>query len=209
MKWTYSIKNKMMAATLLFVIVALVLVNNLNERDTTSQINQAIKSIYDDRLIAESYIIKYMQDTHNMMDIIGEEKFSPELKQQLSIPILVRLAELNSAYEQTSLTENEAADFKKLLGAFSNIEFDLRNYEFDLAKEHSAEAVNLLHSLSQIQIAEAERQMSKIDKLTSSTALYFQLEVAVLIIIGAMIQALIFAEKTLVLDRSNQNAYLN
>lgn len=199
----------MMAAMLLFIVIALILTNNLNERDTTSQISKAIKSIYDDRLIAEGYILQYMQDTHRVMEILENESMNPELKQQLSIPLIAHLNELNGAYGHTVLTEAESADFGKLKNTYTELEGNLQQQEFESAKIHSREAISLLEALSEIQLLEAERQMTKIDKLTSSTSLYFQLEVAVLIIIGAMIQALVFAEKSLKAEQNLQRAHMN
>lgn len=199
----------MMAATLLFIVVALILVNNLNERDTTSQISKAIKSIYDDRLIAESYILQYIQDTHRVMDVLENESFSSDLKQQLATPLIAHLNELNDAYGHTLLTEEESADFNRLKSTFSAMEGHLQLREFEIAKIQGREAIGLLETLSTIQVLEAERQMTKIDKLTTSTSLYFQLEVAVLIIIGAMIQALVFAERSLKVEAPCEKAYLN
>lgn len=56
MKWTYSIKNKMTAATLLFAVITIVFINNLVERWNSEKINATITTIFDDRFMVESYI---------------------------------------------------------------------------------------------------------------------------------------------------------
>ena len=58
MKWTYPIPNKLGTSLLLMGVLVLVLFNNLSERSNSRQLKTAFESIYEDRLIAESYILR-------------------------------------------------------------------------------------------------------------------------------------------------------
>jgi hypothetical protein len=57
--------------------------------------------------------------------------------------------------------------------------------------------MNTLEGLTEIQVSEASHQMSTIKKLSASSYLSWYFELAILIILGIFIQALVFSSKTL------------
>ncbi len=209
MKWTYSVKNKMRAAMLLFIVLALVLLNNFSERNNSLKINKAIHSIYDDRLIAESYIFQYLNNSHQIIELIDEPTLiiSEKLEQ-----IRIRLAnvkKLNGFFEQTTLTNLEKADFLELKRLYFEISQAVMDRNLEQAKIAAKETVGILQLLSEIQLDEAKNQIQVINRLNSSTTLSSHFEIAVLIIIAVWIQGLVFSSNTLKGGKFQQNPTLN
>lgn len=205
MKWTYGVKNKMKAAMLLFIVLALMLFNNFSERNNSSKINKAIHSIYDDRLIGESYIFRYLNNSHQIIELIDEPSLlrSEKLKQ-----IRYRLAdvrEINVFFEQTTLTNLEKTDYLELKRLYFKINQAALDGNLVQAKVVAKETVGILQLLSEIQLNEAKHQIQVINRLNSSIALNSHFEIAVLIIIGVWIQGLVFASNTLKGGKPQQN----
>lgn len=197
MNWIYAIRNKMLAALLLFGVVVMVLLNNFAERDNSAKINKAIDSIYDDRLIAERYIFQYLENTQRIIEIIDDDHLAPGSKRQVMMPIFAENETLDAAYLQTTLTELESFDFQRMQALFGDMERAAAREDLAHTRQLAKEVLQVLSALSELQVSEAQDQMSAIKRLNSSTTLYFQFEVAVLVIIGIIIQALVFASKTL------------
>lgn len=197
MKWMYSIKNKMMAATLLTIVLALVLINNLSERENSIKINTAISSIYDDRLIAESYIFKYLNNSHQIIEIVDDRSLSKEQKVRLLENRLSKIQELNGGFLQTTLTEIESEDFMNLTNLYAQIEDATRLNQLYRAKQLAKETLGLLEMLSEIQVSEAENQIRAINRLNDSMAIHYYFEAVILIVIAVFIQVLVFSSKTL------------
>ena len=209
MKWTYSVKNKMKAAMLLFIVLALVLLNNFSERNNSSKINKAIHSIYDDRLVAESYIFRYLNNSHQIIELIDEPSLgSTEKLEQIKMR-LGSVSELNGFFEQTALTKLERTDYLELKRLYLQINRAVLDGNLGRAKAAAKETVGILELLSDIQLAEAENQIQVINRLNSSTSVSSHFEIALLIIIGVWIQGLVFASNTLKGGSKEQNPSLN
>ncbi|MCB0634871.1 MAG: hypothetical protein KDD15_34300, partial [Lewinella sp.] len=70
MKWTYSIKNKTTAAILLAAILGLTMLTNLLQRKRFQELEHSFTSIYEDRLLAESYLFHLYVDLKKEQDIL-------------------------------------------------------------------------------------------------------------------------------------------
>lgn len=209
MKWTYGVKNKMKAAMLLFIVLVLVLFNNFSERNNSSKINKAIHSIYDDRLVAESYIFRYLNNSHQIIELIDEPSLSQTEKLKEIRNKLANVREINGFFEQTNLTNLEKTDYLELKRLYFQINQAALEGNLVQAKVVAKETVGILQLLSEIQLNEAEHQIQVINRLNSSTALNSHFEIAVLIIIGVWIQGLVFASNTLKGGKPQQNPSLN
>ncbi|HSI75230.1 MAG TPA: hypothetical protein VK957_05035 [Lunatimonas sp.] len=209
MKWTYSIKNKIRAAMLLFIVLALVLLNNFSERNNSSKINKAIHSIYDDRLIAEGYIFRYLNNSHQIIELIDEPSLLGTEKLKEIRDRLANVREINGFFEQTTLTNLEKTDYLELKRLYFEINQAVLDGNLEQAKIVAKETLGILELLSEIQLTEAKNQIQEINRLNSSTTLNSHFEIAVLIIIGVWIQGLVFASNTLKGGKPQQNPSLN
>jgi hypothetical protein len=70
MKWTYSIQNKMTASGVLLTLCVLVLFSSHLDRDHTNNVKNSISTLYEDRLIAEDYILKMTIDIYEIKQVL-------------------------------------------------------------------------------------------------------------------------------------------
>jgi hypothetical protein len=211
MKWMYSIKQKSTAALLLGLVMAAVLLNNYVERDTIEKLDSSFSAMYEDRLLAESYIYQFAELLHekrHMMDnysSLDKIEILPEALhvQNEEIEFLIEL------YDGTKLTEEEEIVYNK----FKSTLADLISVErkFLLASNDSEEfntnrvvltkkiksGHGLLSDLSAIQIDEGKRMNDASRNIVHGTLISSRFELAVVLIIALLIQALIFTSKSL------------
>lgn len=194
---------------MLFIVIVLVLINNFHERNRLDKISRAIHSIYEDRLVAEHYTFQYLQYSQKIIEISASSEMESISREELIRPILDQAKSLDTVYLKTVLTKDERIEFNKLLALYSNIEYAAGDKDFVAANQKSKETLTVLNALSDIQIREGSLQMKVIDKLYGSAALSSNFEFAVLIIIGLIIQALVFSSKTLQVKMPNDKHNLN
>lgn len=194
---------------LLFIVLALVLLNNFSERNNSSKINKAIHSIYDDRLIAEGYIFRYLNNSHQIIELIDEPSLLGTEKLKEIRDRLANVREINGFFEQTTLTNLEKTDYLELKRLYFEINQAVLDGNLEQAKIVAKETLGILELLSEIQLTEAKNQIQEINRLNSSTTLNSHFEIAVLIIIGVWIQGLVFASNTLKGGKPQQNPSLN
>ncbi|MEX2590880.1 MAG: MCP four helix bundle domain-containing protein [Chitinophagales bacterium] len=222
MKWIYIVRHKLIAALLLSVLLGLILWNNLNESNSMKKLEASFTSMYEDRLMVESYIFHLSENLHKKAQLLGNAKHSkiPLHTNDSLLFIQNNIANLLTAYEQTKLTKKEARLFKNLKETIHRI--NLEKQELIAFAEKPAKftatqiaiqqninkAQHLLSGLSDIQVNEGRNinEASKAVLLGSSSSSQF--ENALLIIVALIIQTLIFTSKT-TLKEINQKYWLN
>ncbi|WP_339606876.1 MCP four helix bundle domain-containing protein [uncultured Roseivirga sp.] len=211
MKWTYSIKNKITAAVLLAAIMIITLANNLVERSHFKQLDASFASMYEDRMLVESYIFKLYENLHKRQALIIEpdpQNGFKHLETRLSDSRAQR-NQLIEKYATTYLTPEEEVEFERLKGVVENIdkiENQLVENETSIDQLHqlvsdnnetTTKAFSSLSALSSIQTTEAQTIREESEKIILGNITISQLEMAILVIIGLFIQALIFSSKSL------------
>lgn len=194
MKWTYRIPNKLGTSILLMGALVLVLVNNLKERANSKQLKTAFESIYEDRLMAESYILRLADELHQIQELL--ENPISQNKERLKVRI-AEIEEINLLYLNTELTKTEEqhfAHFEKLTWELTKA---LNSGGVETANTKIESALQDLHSLSEIQVSEAKSILAQTQRIFSSGSLSSQFEVGLVIVLGLMIQGILFASKTL------------
>jgi len=196
MKWIYSIKNKGTAAAALFFLCALVLFSNFNDRRHTTQVKESINMLYEDRLVAESYILTLSDCMHQV-----REALSTGADQKVAT-ILATIDQTNLVYEKTKFTAAETKTYSEFKGLCKQISSE--NVQSNADKmQFAKEALVKLNALSTIQIEESKSIMAKSDQLYSTGQTSSNFAMAIIIIIALVLQALLFASKTLAkADRS-------
>ncbi|SEG50116.1 MCP four helix bundle domain-containing protein [Algoriphagus boritolerans] len=191
MKWTYSIPDKFKASLLLTGVIVIILFNNLSERTNTRQLKSAFESIYEDRLMAESYILELSEELHEIENRLDNQgSISPFQVDDY----FQKLDQISLRYLNTKLTEEEEVHFVK----FEEITWDIANglREGTNVERQILAAFVELKELSQIQLKEAQKLMGQTGRIFSTGSLYSQFEIALLIIAGLFVQAILFASKT-------------
>lgn len=209
MVWTYALKHKVTASVVLFLAIVLVLLNNFSGRKQTGRMKEAIGSIYKDRMLAESYIFQYAEHLQSITAVSGSDQLSAEQKQVAISQSLREVAILNTAYQQTYLTTEEQVQYDKLQRHFTAIRDESVRSSFSGVGAEAVAAKQNLHILSAIQVAEAEHLMGEVDKAYSSITNGTTFEIALLIVIGLVIQGLVYASRTISSTVAQQRPHLN
>lgn len=196
MKWTYSIKNKVTASVLLVVVLGLVLLNNIDERQNSDKLRSAFETMYKDRMVVEGYIFDLSEKVHSIQSAIDSDA-REDAKQEVIYDKIAEIQSINKAYSQTYLTEKEASEFNLFTNAVSGMENHAARAEYAECKRLSSESLGLLYSLSKIQLAEADRVKKSSDSILNYGKTSSQFEMAVLIVIAIIIQAMVFSSLSL------------
>ncbi|MBN7812250.1 hypothetical protein J0A68_14950 [Algoriphagus sp. H41] len=194
MKWTYRIPNKLGTSLLLMGIMALVLVNNFVERSNSRQLEMAFESIYADRLIVESYILDLSEQLHAIQESLKSNSSDGKASWKENLSEIDRI---NLLYLDTKLTEDE----KKHFGHFESLTWEigqsLQAGRLVHANTGIAAALRDLQLLSEIQVIEAQSILSQTEQLFRSGSLSSRFEIGLVILIGLMVQGILFASKSL------------
>jgi hypothetical protein len=205
MKWTYSIKNKLAASGALFSLCLLVLFSNYIDRDHTHNVKNAISTLYEDRLIAESYILKMTGIVYQIKETLNSKDAGAN---NTVNNLLLNFKKLNNAYLKTKFTEAEKSKADQLLNTMEK--FESINLNFTENKLKTADsALALLNELSAIQLDESRQIMDHAEALYSEGKISSQFVFAIIIIILVVIQALVFTSNTLIPNQKTNSLHLN
>ena len=208
MKWIHSLTYRAKSAFLLALLILFVSAKNIYDNSNVSQLGSSFSSVYEDRLLVESYIYDLTDQLYlkklNREDCASRMVQPPRLSQNQNM-----ISTLNS-YENTQITTEERVHFNRLKINLDKIMYmesleDENHHDFETVYQA---AMSNLHMLSSIQLMEARILHDNSKRLMAGFTLYSQFELAILIIIGLMIQALILTSKS-ILPRQPQRHELN
>ncbi len=210
MKWAFSIKHKMTAALLLTLVFVLMLAAVIIDKRSVSRLESAFASVYEDRLLVESYIYHLADHLYrkkirieSCMDVQEVEQIRQDLHlHNEAIQVLL------SKYEETRFTQTETSRFNDLKQYIRNMEALEADYlesaDFNQANQPSRVALEQqfvlalenLHALSGIQIQEGKGLHDDSHQVIADFVLLSHVEIVILIGIGIVIQILLFTAKT-------------
>ncbi|MDI1317224.1 hypothetical protein [Flavobacterium sp.] len=207
MNWTYSIKNKLAASGILLLLFILVLASNYIDRNHTDNVKNAISTLYEDRLIAEEYILKMTSGVYQIREVIHSDANDVN-KVNWTNNLLLTIKEANNAYQKTKFTlveKAKAQELEKIVNEFESIL--LRNTPVKL--EVANKALNVLNQLSTIQLEESKKIMDYAETLYVSGKTSSQFVFALIIVILFALQAIVFTSKSLIPRNKPKSASLN
>ena len=222
MKWTYSIKGKTKAALLLAIVLGITMLTNLIERRRFQELERSFSSMYEDRLMAESYLFHLYENLKEKQDLLQfatDKGMSHNIREKLDAYRTDR-AKLIEKYMKTYLTEEEEIQFNnlnRLLRRLDRLEGEIGRQPDNATipaglirrnESATAEAFSTLSTLSDIQTFEGAALRNKSKRIIMGSVSTSQFEMTILIIIGIIIQGLIFSSRTL-LASNHQNPGLN
>lgn len=196
MKWTYSIQNKMVASGVLLTLCLLVLFSNYIDRDHTSDVKKSISTLYEDRLVVEDYILKMTIDIYEIKQTLHLTDTSNQQSENRIKDLLSHIDGLSSAYQKTKFTPTEDITFASLINTLNEFETAASN-NLEQKLKLADQALALLNELSSIQLEESKLIMKQAEDLYASGKSLSQFAFVITIIILLVLQALVFAAKTL------------
>ena len=220
MKWAHSIRRKISAALLLAAIFILLFVKNLVDSNNVTQLGNSFSSVYEDRLVVESYIYRMSEHLFRkkfMLDTCSSAASAARIR-----PVVEnyqeRIAQLIADYEKTKLTDSESAYFRMFKDNIANLKshedafFASRDYDNDsvsaMINTEFNEASTNLDQLSAIQLSEGKILNERSQKIVAGSSILTQFEIGILIAIGLMVLVLVFESTTRFFPR-NQKQSLN
>ncbi len=210
MKWLYSIKEKLKIAMALAFVFLLVLITNMINTNHFTEIQKSFTSFYEDRLLVENYIFKLSHEL-NYKRVLLYSQEEPNFKEMSNAN--KQIDSLIIEFQNTVLTPEEAnvlSDFVVGIEELKSMEVAFKQGDNDssrLVKQHN-QLRGQLSRLSEIQLEEGQRLMNDSNSIIAINYSYSRVEIVVLIIIGLIIQALIFTSRTLK-PKLYQNEHLN
>lgn len=207
MKWIYAIQQKAQVAFLLAIVLLGVFMKNVIDRNNVSELGDSFSSVFKDRLLVESYIYKLSDHLYQKQLLIDQCSVQDDRDQ-----IRLKIAQHNAAikgliqeYEKTKLTNQESFFFDSLKKNIHELivleDLYLKSENASLAApslDHQfTTATSNLDQLSSIQIAEGKTMTDQSKKIVAGSSMLTQFELAMIIVIGLIIQALIFASNSL------------
>uniref|UniRef100_UPI0040497955 MCP four helix bundle domain-containing protein n=1 Tax=Flavobacterium sp. TaxID=239 RepID=UPI0040497955 len=179
----------------ILVIFIIVVATNLIDRNNFLRVNDAVVSIYEDRLVAKGFIYDMSEILHEKEKavLISDSVFMQKNTKQLD----EKFNSLLHDFEQTALTADEEKsirDLKDNFDAMQKSETSFLTTKFsnksDLLNDINKVKVNL-HDLSKIQLKEGRRQMAISQKAMDMVELFTQIEIYLLIFLAIVVQIII------------------
>jgi len=122
---------------------------------------------------------------------------------------LAEVATLNALYEKTTLTETEKINFEQFKKLCQTISRNNKDGDRSSVLSTARDAEKTLQTLSSIQVEEGKNKLDEVLDMTYFTNLFSYLELVILIVIAVIIQALVFASKTIRSIKKPSNENLN
>ena len=166
-------------------------------------VKRSVKTIYDDRLVSKDYIYKISRQLALKRNLLQSENGETAIR--LNTTLNDSIQTLIEKYELTKLTEKEAHRFgllksnlKKLYQSESFLEGEIPlskelNFPNDF-EQYFAKVTEDLDRLSEIQMSEGKREKDISTRAVETSNFISKLEIAFVILIGFLIQILIFVK---------------
>lgn len=207
MKWTQIIKNKILASAALLSLCLLVLASNYIDRKHTDDVKTTISTLYEDRLIAEVYILKMTTALYEIKEAIQIDVNALDKDKHIKNHLL-EINTTTDAYLKTKFTKLETLKAKELMQILASIETNaLKNDSHTLTQIDTA--LDLLNELSAIQVAESKEIMSYAEKLYLAGKNSSQFVVALIVVILIVLQAIVFSSRTIIIKNPPKFPGLN
>jgi len=207
--WSFTIKNKLTAALLLFTVLALVMLTNLQEQRMVTRINKAVTSIYEDRVVVGNYILNLSNHIEEILTLLttSTDSTAPIIAIDTQLELIEKI---NSLYDKTVLTEKEQQNFSEFRILCKQIQSFTATQQNTKALEVTKKADYILETLSSIQVEEGKSMLDKVLSMTNTSNILSYIEIVVLIIIAILIQILVLSSKALLVkNQSNNKHHLN
>lgn len=201
MKQKVSLSGKIRTASALIVVFLLVLATNLIDRNHFDIIQKSMTTVYEDRLVAKEYIYKISRQLQTKRNAINSSSY--EDLYSLRTQVNDSIDQLINKFSETKLTETEALrldQLKNRIRQLSDYEKNLldgkptdkRSELVDQMDRYYSEVLDELDVLAEIQIEEGKRETMNSGRAIDSSNFISRLEIGALILLGLMIQLVIF-----------------
>jgi hypothetical protein len=195
MKDLKKYSNKIKAAFVLLIVMLIILLSNFNTLQNSKKANENINAIYNDRLVVARYIFQYANELHFIKANAVQIKLNDTQKKDKITTVLKKIQSIDKLYLKTVLTPKEKISFAAFLASSSAINKQTKNRNWHQVIYSTNQALQTLEQLSQIQIKEGRSKLSNSNALHNGNNTLGQLQIALLVILGAVTLYLLMAKK--------------
>jgi hypothetical protein len=179
----------------ILIVFTLVITTNMVDRSNFSQMNDAVESIYEDRLVVKDLIYKISDNIHQkeVAALKSDTGFYVKQNQQLNNEIETHLI----SFSQTKLTNRE----EQFLNNFRKDFTELKENEEAFIQSNYSQNTDLfnqfqiikrdLNNLAEIQLREGSKQFEKSRRAMDTVDLFTQIEIYLLIFLAIVIQIIV------------------
>jgi hypothetical protein len=225
MKWPFIIREKIKIALLLGTIMLLVGFTTVMEKRNIESISKSFSSIYHDRLIPATDIFYLTENLYTKRLLMENFLYAggampvEELRKQLA-ERSAAIDKLIAKFEKTLLVENESVSlqaFKQRAEHYKKVEVNILDnvtresresaqhlYETE-GRDDLRHTIQRLEELTKIQSSVGLSLIDDSKDVISSSQVVLTLQIAMAIVIGLLVQALILASKVVNIDNKNFN----
>ena len=204
MKWKLSLAQKIRTGAALVMVFLLVLATNLMDNNHFKTVQKSLISIYEDRLIAKAHLYKITRQLQLKKDVVKSTDRDQIIKVNSAANDSIQI--LIEKFNNTKITAEEAIHLRSLksnLKKLSQYESKLPLSEKSIDEEFlSLDIINKyyydifanLDVLSAIQLKEGKAEVGYSNRAVESSNLISRFEIGALIVIGFLIQLLLFVK---------------
>jgi len=202
----FTAQNKIKTTTLIFSVLCLILVTNLQERMMIKRLNESVTSIYQDRVVVGNYILQLSNHIEEVVQIL---KLNNNSNLKYLNSLLTQIDSINVEYDKTYLTETEKVNFIKFTSYSTQLKSFINSSKISEALTASLEAEKILSVLSSIQVEEGKEKLDEVLGMTNTRSILSYLEIVIIIVISILIQKIILSTKPLVIKKLDEKHNLN
>lgn len=186
MKDLKKYSNKTKAAFVLLIVMFIILLSNFNTLQNSKITNEAINTIYNDRLVVARYIFQYANELYFIKTNATAAKLNDTQKKDKITTALKNIQNIDQLYLKTVLTPKEKTSLVAFLASCSAINKEAFNNNWSKVNYSSNKALQTLEQLSQIQSNEGKSKLTNSNTLHNDNNLLGQLQIALLVILGGI-----------------------
>jgi hypothetical protein len=207
MRWTYSIKNKITASVVLLALCLLVLLSHYLDRMHTQNVKNAVSTLYEDRLIAEDYILKMTNTTYQIREVLNSD-LDRTSKSDAIRKLTEKFHSIYTIYLKTKLTKPEKATAVELIWYLKKFgQTTLKNNH--QPSNYTDKILFSLDKLSTIQLEESKLIMKKVESQYATIKASSQFAFVIVIIILVVLQILVFSGESIIPIVKSKDPTLN
>jgi hypothetical protein len=201
MKQIISIKEKRIAALLLFVVLAVISLNQFVNKKDYNDLYTNMSSLYKDRLMPAGYLFSINDHLYQKKILhLQESDTDVHLAAQLQVHDAA-IAKLIKAYEATYLTNAEKKEWQQLLkslAAYSHAETSTANEtgqhnRSQMLEASFQQAQHSLNELNLLQAAEGSTLQTKSTAIMNGTVVHAYLQIAMIVVLAIIAIVLVTA----------------
>jgi len=200
--WKFSLAQRIRTGAALVVVFLLVVATNRMDSSHFAIVKKNLRSVYDDRLVAKNYLYKMSRLLQEKKNIIYSQDI--EKIREVNRSANDSINTLVGLFSETRLTQKEARHFESLQNNLNSLyQQEQLMQDGELVIEAEAQLLETTGSqyenlftdldvLSEIQLEEGNRKIQLSERAIGTSDLMSWLEIGILIVIGIILQLIIF-----------------